>query len=108
MTLSELIKGGHVAPGQKDTWLALAEAAPEQFDAMAETAKQHKVIDLGEHGSSDGGSESTKPADVELAEKTRARMASDSVDFATAKRLVLCEDPDLKTRYEEFRAGKEG
>ena len=108
VVLSELIKGGHVAPGQKDTWLALAEAAPEQFDAMAETAKQHKVIDLGEHGSSDGGSESTKAADVELAEKTRARMASDSVDFATAKRLVLSEDPDLKTRYEEFRAGKEG
>jgi len=110
VVLAELISGGHVAPGQKGTWLALAEAAPEQFDAMAEAAKQHKVIDLGEHGASGGneGSAYANPS-VELAEKAKARAAKDGLKYAAAEKLVLAEDPDLKTRYFDYRVnpGKE-
>ena len=104
LVLSELIKGGHVAPGQKSTWLALAEAAPEQFDAMAETAKQHKVIDLGEHGASGGneGSAYANPS-VELAEKSKARAAKGGTSYAEAERLELSENSDLAMRYREWR-----
>jgi len=77
---------------------------------MAEAAKQHKVIDLGEHGASGGneGSAYANPS-VELAEKAKARAAKDGLKYAAAEKLVLAEDPDLKTRYFDYRVnpGKE-
>ena len=46
-----------------------------------------------------------RPADVELASAIKARRAMDDVNYATARRLVLSEDPGLAQRYAEFRAG---
>lgn len=110
-TLSELISGGHVAPGQKDAWLKLAEAAPEQFDAMAEAAKAHKIVELSEHGAPQtaGDSEGSQYANasVELAETAKARAKQDGISYASAERIVLSENTELAGRYEAFRAGKD-
>ena len=103
--LSDLIAGGHVSPGQKDTWLKLADAAPEQFDAMAETAKQHKIIDLSEHGTGGAGESDLQYGDasIELAEKAKARAAADGLTYTAAEKIVLAEQSDLAERYSEFR-----
>jgi hypothetical protein len=97
-----------IAPGEREHYMKLAERDVEL--AEGEIAhRTHKVIDTTEHGSGKRGSAGDdKRADVELAEKVRARISKDGCDYATATSLVLSEDPDLKTRYDEFRAGKEG
>ena len=107
--LAELIEGGHLAPASKEAYLALAEKAPAEFEAILNVAKQQKVVEFGERG--DGGKDSAgryPNASVELAAKARARKQADGISFAEATRLILAEDHDLKARYEEFRAGKEG
>ena len=96
--LSELIAGGHVLPGQKDTWLKLAEDAPESFDVMAEQVKTVKAIDLGEKGTDKHGDDD-KAASVQLAEAADKIAAERKVDLATATDLALTENPELKARY---------
>ncbi|MFA5123761.1 phage protease [Zavarzinia sp.] len=108
--VDELISGGHLAPAEKPTWLSLAEAAPEQFEAMSDAAKARKVIDLSEHGApATQGDEvgSYANASVELSEKAKTRASKDGVTFASAMSLVLAEDADLAARYDAFRTGKE-
>ena len=107
-TLSALIEGGHLLPGQKDEMLALAESSPDGFDRAAVILKTSKAIVLGETGSGKAGDESVYAnASVELAEKAKARKAADGITFAAAQTLVLSEDTDLAARYDEFRTGKE-
>jgi hypothetical protein len=96
--LSELIADGHVLPGQKETWLKLAETAPESFDAMAEQVKTVKAIDLGEKGTDKHG-DADKAASVQLAEAADKIAAERKVDLATATDLALTENPELKARY---------
>ena len=96
--LSELIADGHVLPGQKETWLKLAETAPESFDAMAEQVKTVKAIDLGEKGTDKHG-DTDKAASVQLAEAADKIAAERKVDLATATDLALTENPELKARY---------
>ena len=108
ITLTSLIEGGHVLPGQKDAWVKLAEEAPASFAVFAEQAKTVTAITLGETGSGKAGYESVyADASVELAEKAKARKTADGITFAAAQVLVLSEDTDLAARYDEFRTGKE-
>lgn len=46
--------------------------------------------------------------DVELAEKTKARVEKDGVSYATAMSLELAENPALAKRYSEDRFGRAG
>ena len=102
-TLAELIEGGHITPGNKATWLALAEAAPEQFAAMAEQAKTVKAIELGEKGSSDEGTEPTADPSVELTELATKRAEKDGITLDEALPIVLAENPNgIKERYHTF------
>jgi hypothetical protein len=96
--LSELIDGGHVLPGQKDTWLKLAEDSPASFDAMAEQAKHAKSIELGETG--DGAKpESDLTPDEQLDAKAREIAKTRNVGLAEATDLALSENPELKDAY---------
>jgi hypothetical protein len=47
--------------------------------------------------------EPPKRADIELAERIKAKIASDQVDWKTAHRLVLTEDPALGERYQALK-----
>lgn len=107
--LDEKIKAENtIAPGERDYFLAEAERDVVHAADMLDH-RTHKVLDLTERGSGiEGDDKPTKRADVELDEKTNARKLKDGVSHAEASRLVLSEDPDLKARYDEFRAGKEG
>ena len=61
---------------QKDTWLALAEASPESFAAMAEQAKKSKSIELGESGSGEGGasdSDATPSVNPKISQNSRLK-----------------------------------
>ena len=97
-TLSELIDGGHVLPGQKDTWLKLAEDSPASFDAMAEQAKHAKSIELGETG--DGAKPETEVSPAEaIAIKATEISKTRKVDLAEATDIALAENPELKAAY---------
>lgn len=103
-TLSALIDGGHLLPGQKDEMLALSESSPDGFNRAAEILKTAKAITLGETGSGKAGDESVYAnASIELAEKAKARKVADGITFAEAQRIVLTEDTDLAARYDEYR-----
>ena len=98
IVLTELIDGGHVLPGQKETWLKLAESAPESFDAMAEQAKHAKSIELGETG--DGSKPETEVSPSEaIALKASEISETRKVDLAEATDLALAENPELKAAY---------
>lgn len=100
VVLDELVSGGHVAPGQREAWAALAEHAPEQFDAMAEAARMSKVIDLSEHGAGSAQSREYDDPSVELAERATAALAAGkAADIVAAQDLVLAEDSGLADRY---------
>lgn len=100
VVLDELVAGGHVAPGQREAWAALAEHAPEQFDAMAEAARMSKVIDLSEHGAGSAQSREYDDPSVELAERASAALAAGkAADIVSAQDLVLAEDAALRERY---------
>ena len=102
-------KDNTIATGERGFYVEMAE----EHLALAEKAiaqRTVKVIDLSEKGSdSEGaGSEYADPS-VELAEKSRIRAAKDGSTFDAASKLVLAEEPELKTRYMEWRTnpGKE-
>jgi hypothetical protein len=91
-TLTELVDGGHVLPGQKDTWLALAEASPESFAAMAEQAKKTKSIELGESGSGEGGaSDSDATPSVKMAEAAQKLADDKSISISEATDIILAD-----------------
>lgn len=101
-------KEGTIAPGERDFYLSEAERDVAHAD-MAIACRTHKIIDFAERGAASRGTERpAKRADVELSEKTRARMTRDGIDYPRAMGLVLSEDPDLAERYEAFTKGKEG
>jgi hypothetical protein len=45
-------------------------------------------------------------ADVELAERSKARAAGEGITFAEAMRAELAQDPALRSRYEDHRSGR--
>lgn len=103
--LDKAVELAEITPGERIT---LAEKDDVHRDAFLDARKGVKAIKLGEKGSSEkGSSDQAKRADVELAEKTKTRMTKDSVTYSVAMGLVLSEDLDLKTRYEDFQNGKE-
>lgn len=106
--LDEKIKTENtVSPGQRDYFLGLADRNMVEAE-LALASHTVKVIDLTERGSgTEGDDKPTKRADVELAERTRARMAKDSISYSQAKGLELSENTDLAARYDEFLTGKE-
>ena len=96
--LVELIDGGHVLPGQKEMWLSLAEAAPASFDAMAESAKKAKAIELGETGDGTPPADESDDANTALAELA-AKIAKDrDLELGAAMDVALAERPDLASR----------
>lgn len=96
--LVELIDGGHVLPGQKEMWLSLAEAAPASFDAMAESAKKAKAIELGETGDGTPPADESDDANTALAELA-AKIASErKLELGAAMDVALAERPDLASR----------
>ncbi len=96
--LDELIAGGHVLPGQKDTWLQLAEDSPASFDAMAEQAKHAKSIELGETGDGSKPESEVSPAEA-IALKASEISETRKVDLAEATDIALAENPELKAAY---------
>jgi hypothetical protein len=110
--LAEVEKAGNLKPGEKPEFVRLAEEKPEVYEARLadrKALKPNTIVDLAVHGSGNQGDKDggTKRADVELTERTRARMTKDGVTYSQAKGLELSENPDLATRYDEFLTGKE-
>ncbi len=110
--LAEIANLGNLKPGEKAEFVSLAEDKPEIYAArLAErkALKPNTKLDLGVHGKGTEGDEGpTKRADVELAERTNARMVKDSIGYPQAMGLELSENDDLRVRYDEFLNGKEG
>lgn len=98
----------HILPGERDTYLALAEIDHDKALAAVEARMKGPGLKLGANGvGSEGDSGAEKRPDIELTERTRARMGEDtSLSYSKAMRLVLSEDADLATRYENFQTGK--
>lgn len=101
--LDEKINGGFIAPGERETFVNLAEKDAALAESLIGT-RTSKVIALGEIGSgAEGGSEEYENASVELAEKSKARASKDGTTYAAAEKLVLAEDTDLAERYSAWR-----
>jgi hypothetical protein len=98
-TLTELVDGGHVLPGQKDSWTKLAEDSPESFAVFAANAKKVKAIELGEVGTSAGSETPSEDPTVELDERAKKLAEERSVPYGDAMTLALAEDPALAGRY---------
>ena len=96
--LTELIEGGHVLPGQKEMWLSLAEAAPASFDAMAESAKKAKAIELGETGDGTPPADESDDANTALAELAQKIASERKLELGAAMDVALAERPDLASR----------
>ncbi len=98
-TLSALIDGGHLLPGQKDGMLALAESSPDGFDRAAVILKAAKAIVLGETGSGKPPADASDDPAVELDEAARKLAEERKVPYGEAMTLALAEDPALAERY---------
>lgn len=98
-TLTELVDGGHVLPGQKEAWTKLAEDSPESFAVFAVSAKKVKAIELGEVGTSEGGESSTDDPTVELDNRAKKLAEDRGIPYGDAMNLALAEDPALAARY---------
>jgi Mu-like prophage I protein len=98
-TLTELVDGGHVLPGQKEAWTKLAEDSPESFAVFAVNAKKVKAIELGEIGTSAGSESSTDDPTVELDNRAKKLAEERSIPYGDAMSLALAEDPALAGRY---------
>lgn len=98
-TLTELVDGGHVLPGQKDAWTKLAEDSPESFAVFAVNAKKVKAIQLSEVGTSEGGESSTDDPTVELDNRAKKLAEERSIPYGDAMSMALAEDPALAGRY---------
>lgn len=98
----------HMLPGEKDTYLKLAAIDHEAAMAAVQARIDGPVaLKLGATGSgSEGDADESKPADVELAEKAKARAAKDGIGIDAAQKLTLAEDPDLAQRIQSERYGK--
>jgi len=98
----------HMLPGEKDTYLKLAEIDHEAAMAAVQARIDGPAaLKLGATGSSsEGDSDEAKPADVELAEKAKARATKDGITVGEAQKLTLAEDPDLAQRIQSERYGK--
>lgn len=77
---------------------ALADAYARRFDsgshlepAALPIPRGHRLIE--------------RRADVELAERSKARAEKDGGSYAAAMSLVLAEDPALQTRYQDYTSG---
>ena len=97
-TLTALIEGGHVLPGQKDVWIKLAEDAPESFTAMAEERKSVKAIELGEVGQGGIPSEEPEDANLALAQLSEKIAEERKLELGEAMSVALAERPDLASR----------
>jgi hypothetical protein len=97
-TLTALIEGGHVLPGQKDVWIKLAEDAPESFTAMAEERKSVKAIELGEVGQGGIPVEEPEDANLALAQLSEKIAEERKLDLGEAMSVALAERPDLASR----------
>jgi hypothetical protein len=108
LALEAKIKDGFIAPAERDGYLALAEADAERATKLI-AGRQHKVLDLDEHGSGEQKPETVTYANasIELAERAKERKAADGLSYAEAERLVLAADAELAQRYTDFRSGKE-
>jgi hypothetical protein len=97
-TLTALIEGGHVLPGQKDVWLKLAEDAPESFATMAEERKSVTAVELGERG--EGGIPADEPEDANAALAQLADKIAEErkLDLGDAMSVALAERPDLASK----------
>ena len=98
-TLTELVDGGHVLPGQKDAWTKLAEDSPESFAVFAANAKKVKAIELGEVGTSAGGEPVSDDPTVELDNRAKKLAEERTIPYGDAMTLALTEDPALAARY---------
>jgi hypothetical protein len=108
--LAEIEKLGNLTPGEKPEFLTLAEEKPDVYAARVAERKalpEGTKIQLGESGTSQGSATGDKTADVELAEKAKARAAKDGIGIGEAQKLTLSEDPDLAKRIHNERYGKE-
>jgi hypothetical protein len=97
-TLTALIEGGHVLPGQKDVWIKLAEDAPESFTAMAEERKSVKAIELGEVGQGGIPVEEPEDANLALAQLSEKIAEERKLELGEAMSVALAERPDLASR----------
>jgi hypothetical protein len=100
--------GVHMLPGEKDSYLKLAELDHDSaIAAIQARIDGSATMVVGEKGTGDHGKDESKRVDVEFAERSKARAAADKIAYPKAMALELSENPDLKTRYDDFLTGKE-
>ena len=101
--LDEAIAGGHVLPAEKDSFVKLAESAPEIFSEQITARKGVQLVDLSERGDGKPAEEKAPPEDVtaELDEAAKKIVADRKVDYGEALTIALAEDEDLAARYND-------
>lgn len=109
----DLVEGalrlGKIGRGERDFWVKRAIADPEEVKTYFDSLEKGRIVELGEHGSGEGGEEPDQSVDgieKEINKRVAVKMKdakdkglemSDSDAYAE----VLEEDPDL---YERLQA----
>jgi hypothetical protein len=95
--LSELVEGGHLAPGKRDELLAMAEESPSAFDTACELLKTAKVIDLTEHGTHEGADTDADPA-ADVEKRALALAEQRGIEYSEAYAQAMASTPGLADR----------
>lgn len=103
--VQKALADGKIVPAVKEQAIALAEIAPDKFDALI--AGLGKQESLSDPKGSAGGDATTDSADVRYnQEVARVMKENQGISFADAIEIVAKEKPALAQEYEAERKGE--